>query len=632
MRSTLALVLLTALLAAAPGVLAAPGSGAPTAAAAAAAARRKATRRGRVRAVRCPRGTVAFGPARARQGCVRRPAASAAGRFDALERTLALAPSAPRRAKRPSARARTLARRLASAMLRRAQAGEPALRVVRGGAARAARAPGARSPSAPRARAAASGAALQGVPGAAGRPVGVTLEGAEAQAVFDAGRGLRTTIRLQADDDGDATQATFEVTDRSGAGVIFGLGERGPPTPTCPTAAGDVPSRLRQELVVGAIVVDGKRRHRRIATQVIEGSWHGYVAVTARAQRFDVSLRGSLEVRSRIESVATGRILQHQGTRTFRTALDRRGLPVGVDPVGLLGELRLRGPKGRRIPAGDVREASTLVAFTAAAVAEVDGELERGDRRWYDERACARVDHTSSPERVSKGGRADWELTALAADGQRVADAVWAPSSACGTLTASAARGPSIRLAVSDDAGSWGPEPYAPACASAEVTTTAGRPRAFQHQIAPSAASDLRVDISVVYREDMGPGVVPTEMTGSGSVTIGHGERSAEGVGQWSASEWWVTPENTCGQEMTRARNVGGAAVVGAQDNGDGTVTVAFTALERPLNMAWVWVFPADGGTLANTRQRQFCGDPAGARLTTEITVRVTRIERPWGR
>jgi len=581
---------------------------------------------------------------------VRRPASSTGGRFDALNGTLALAPRAPRRAKGPSARARKLARQLASALLQRTQAGEPALRVVRSGAG-AARAAGPRSRAlrlggagaagavagplpltSPLARAAASGAALQGVPAAAGRPVSVTLEGAEAQAVFDAGRGLRTRIEVQADENGDATSTTMEVTDRNGAGVVFGLGEEGPPTPTCPTAAGDVPSRLRQELIVGAIMVDGRRRHRRIAKQLIEGRWHGYVAVTARAERFDVALRGSLEVRSQIESATTGKVLKHEGTRTYRTALDKRGLPIGTDPVSLLGELRLRGPKGRYIAAGELREASNLVAFTAAAVSEIDGELSRGDSRWYEARACARLDHVSSPERVTRGGRADWEITAFAADGQKVADAVWTPGSACGALTASGTRGPSIRLAVVDDAGRWGPEPYAPACATAEVTTTAGRPRTFDHQIAPVAATDLRVQISVVHREDMGPGVVPTEMTGSGTVEIRHGERSAEGTGQWSASEWWVTPENTCGQDMTRARNVGGSAVVGAQDNGDGTITIAFTAVDRPFNMAWIWVFPAEGGTIANTRQRQFCGEPAGATHTTEITVSVTRVERPWGR
>lgn len=569
---------------------------------------------------------------------MRRPAVTASGRFDALGAALALAPRAPKRAKGPSARARKLARQLASALLQRAQSGEPVLRIVRGGAATAGHA-GAQAArdsrlplSPPRLGArAASSAALQGVPSAAGRPVSVTLEGADAQAVFDAGRGLRTRIEVQGDERGDATQATLEVTDSSGAGVVFGLGESGPPTPTCPTGAGDVPSQLRQELVVGAITVDGRRRYRRVARQLIEGRWHGYVAVSARAERFDLSLRGSLEVRSRIESAATGKVLKHEGTRTFRTALDKRGLPIGTDPVSLLEAMRLRGPKGNMIAAAEVREATNLVAFTAAAVGEIDRELQRGDTRWYEQRACARLDHTSSPERVAKGGRADWEVTAFAADGQKVADARWTPASSCGTLTASGTRGPSIRLAVADDAGRWGPQPYSPACATAELTTTAGRPRAFDHQIAPVAASDLRVEISILHREDMGPGVVPTEMTGSGSVTIPSGERSAESTGQWSAREWWVTPENTCGQDMLRARTVGGSAVVGAQDNHDGTVTIAFTAVERPFNMAWIWVFPAEGGTLTNARQRQFCGDPAGAALTTEITVKVTRVERPWG-
>lgn len=579
---------------------------------------------------------------------MRTVAAAPGGRFDALAGALALAPRAPKRSKQPSARARRLARQLAGAMLQRVQAGEPALRVVRpnagsarGGSSRAvsmgraATLHGARPgasllPSAPLARAAASGASIAGLPAGAGKPVAVTLDGKEAQAVFDAGRGLRTRVELQADEQGDATQATVEVTDRSGAGVVFGVGESGPPPPMCPSPAGDVPARLRQELVVGSIEVVGRRRYRRVVTQLIEGRWHGYVAVTARAERFDLSLRGSLEVRAQTES-ASGKVLKREGTRTFRTALDKRGLPVGVDPVSLLRDMRLRGPKGRYLAAGDEREATTLVAHTAAAVTGISGELERGDRRWYDARACATVDHTSSPERVTRGGRADWEVTVLAADGQKVADAIWAPSSTCGALTASGTRGPSISLAVTDDAGRWGPQPYAPACATAEITSTAGRPRAFDHTIPPVAATDLRVDVAVAHTEDMGFGVVPTTMTGSGSALIRAGERAAEGTGQWSATEWWVAPDNTCGQDMGRARNVTGTAVVGAQDNGDGTVTVAFTAVERPFTMAWIWVFPADGGTIESRAQRQFCGEPGRAALTTRITVTVTRVERPWG-
>lgn len=631
MRLLLPLVLATALLVTAPAAPAAPTSpGSPTAGA---AARRAAPRRRKARAVRCPRGTVAFGPARARQGCAR-PISTAAGRFDQLNATLALAPRTPRRLKGPSARVRRVARQVATAMLARTQAGEPALRIVRAGAAGTAFAglPLAASPLRASARAAGStpGAAIEGVAAAAGRQVSVTLEAGGAQAVFDAGRGLTTRMELQAGEDGEADSATMEVTDRNGTGVVFGIGRSGPPTPNCPTSAGDVPSTLRQEHTIGMIVADGRKRHRRVVKQVIEGRWHGYVAVSARAQRFDVALRGSLEVRAQTES-ASGKVLKREGTRTFRTAVDKKGLPIGVDPMSVVSDMRLFGPKGRFIAFADIREATTVVVFTAAAVGEVDGELKKGDRRWYDERACATVDHTSSPERVSKGGRADWEVTAFGADGQKVADAIWAPASSCGTLTASGTRGPSIRLAVVDSAGSWGPEPHAGACATAEITTTGGRPRPFDHSISPFAAVDLRVAISIAYREDMGPGVVETNMTGGGTVTLRHGERAAEGVGQWSAREWAVSAENTCGQDMTRGRDVSGRAVVGATLNHDGTLTVAFTAWERPLNMAWIEVFTLDGGTRRLTGQKPFCGEPGGAKTTADVTVTVSRVERPWG-
>ncbi|MBB4663448.1 hypothetical protein [Conexibacter arvalis] len=638
MRLLLPLALAVALLVAAPAAHASPAS--PIAAAAArrgaattrgAARRGKAKKKGRARALRCPRGTVAFGSARAPQGCAR-PPASAGGRFDALNAALALAPRASRKAKGPSARVRKLARQLASGMLQRVQAGEPALRVVRAGAARAAGlAPASLPHGIARVASGAAAASFQGLPSSAGRSVSVKLEAGGAEAVFDAGRGVTTRIDVQTDENGDATSATMEVTDRRGSGLVFGMGEKGPPTPTCPTGAGDLPSRLRQEVIVGTIAVDGRKRYRRVVKQVIEGRWHGYVAVSARAERFDVALRGALEVRAQTESTATGKVLKREGTRTFRTALDKRGVPIGTDPASLLREMRLRGPKGRYLSSGDVREATTLVAFTAVAVGDVISELHRGDRRWYDDRACATIDFTSSPERVAKGGRADWEVVALGADGQKVADATWAPASSCGTLTASGTRGPSITLAVVDDAGRWGPEPYQPACATAEVTTTGGRPRPFDHTIFPIAKTDWRIEINVAYREDMGPGVVPTEMTGSGTVAIRHGEVTAQGDGQWSAREWAAAVDNTCGQDMMRGRDVAGRAVVGAQLNDDGTISVAFTALERPLNMAWIEIFPLEGGRRTVTNEKPFCGEPRRAKTTADITVAVTRVERPWG-
>jgi hypothetical protein len=413
-----------------------------------------------------------------------------------------------------------------------------------------------------------------------------------------------------------------EARDHTGAGGSMGYGERHE-VASCPTAAGDVPAKYQETLTFGRAASKHGKRYFIHFTLEHEGTWKGHVGLGGKAETFDLDMRGTLEIRSGVEIAATGKVLHREPTRTYRTALTKSRLPVGTNPTSVIRDMRLRGPKGARITDADVEPLSTLAAFTSVTVMRVSYQLETGDRRWYDARACAKIDYTSSPERVRKGGQAEWDATVLADDGTPASDAIWTTASTCGTLTASTTRGAKTHLTVTDSASNWSYEPSRPACVTADVTSPAGRAR-LGHSIAAEEEHRYRFDVTVRYREDAGAGVTPTNMDGRGRAEAGVGEEDAPaGAGTYTGTEWDERIDNPCGADMQAVRAFSGTATVGADIQDDGTATVAWVAYERPLRMNFIVNVPLTPGThVVNMQGTQpYCGDRSEYEAVIGVTI-----------
>jgi hypothetical protein len=409
---------------------------------------------------------------------------------------------------------------------------------------------------------------------------------------------------------------------------VFGLRDDHD-VPTCPTGDGRLPSRYDATLIIGrATSTHGKRTWIQMMTRV-DGKWTGRIGVGARAERYDADLRGVVEVRSGVEIASTGKVLRRDATRTYRIALTKQGIPIGTEVTAVASDLRVRTPKGTRIDSqDDLGRVTAAVLGIAIAMDDIEKELAKGDERWYERRECAVIDYTRSPEKVVKGGSGEWEAWVKAADGGPVTASRWAPSSSCGTLTTTTIGPDRARMRVTDTTSTWDYEPHAPACiAIDDVTTPAGRPRLILSTIDVEPPGRWRYTIKILYNADMGPDVAPTAMTGTGTVVLGPRERETMGTGSYSGTEWASDVLNTCGEDMTRTRAFTGTATVGATANDDGTVSVAFTANERPLTMAWIVVVPPAGGTERITAKQPFCGEPGRAATQADITVTRTKIE-----
>jgi hypothetical protein len=419
-----------------------------------------------------------------------------------------------------------------------------------------------------------------------------------------------------------------EARDSNGAGTTLGFGEA-QVVPDCPTAAGDVPASYQDKMTYGKAAAAHGKRHWFHLTLEFEGKWRGHVGVGGKAETFDLDMRGTVEVRSGVEIAATGKVLKREPTRTYRAALTKQRLPIGVEPKSVIQDLRLRGPKGNRATSQDeIQGLGTAGGLTVATIYRIQNMLEKGDQRWYDARACAKVDYTSSPANVTKGGQGDWDATVLAQDDTPASDAIWTPASTCGALTASGTRGPKAHFTVTDSASNWSYEPSRPACVTADVTSPAGR-ASMDNSIFVAEEARYRFDIGVVYRETMGDGVTPTNMTGTASAEAKVGEDHAPaGEGTFSGTEWDGTVHNACGEDMQAERGFSGIATAGADIQDDGTVTVAWTANERPFTMAWIVNIPLTPGTQVVTRSgaHPFCGEPGLGKWNAVLTITITKL------
>lgn len=400
----------------------------------------------------------------------------------------------------------------------------------------------------------------------------------------------------------------------------------------CPTADGVAEGRVAFGVVKGASGVAGTSIVTREARVLIEGTMTGNVGAAGKLETFDVDLRGTTEIRGHTKP-RKGRV-KYEGTRTYRTRLVLKRLPIGTDlaqrpqVVSMLKQMTVLGPKGHgRASAEDVELGSGLATATLMAIALFIDDLRKGDRRWYDYAQCAKVERvSSSPDQVEQGGQATWNLRTVAADGAEPATATWTAESGCGAIDRATATGSTATFSVADAGGRWEKEP---GCIDAEAVSTAGRSASLYHEIPPRPkAKRYRYSIALEYREDMGDGITPTRMTGLGSVaeaTVRGG--LFEGTGSFVGTEWDGTVANPCGHDMQAERGFGGDAVVGVDMQEDDTVTVAFSNPNNPFRMSWIESFPLTGGTRELRSDKPFCGTPGLARTATTLTVTGTPLE-----
>lgn len=568
----------------------------------------------------CPKGTIVVGSAKAPQACIPQTSAGTAQQLQSLISAVekgAKGKAKPKgKAKGPSTRASKLLREIV-AFAQAREAAELPLFEAKPLAGKAGRAGRLAAGTATRAQAGGGNATITNAPASFGTQISAITnsEGAVTGGRFQAGD---VNITMNAETDG----VKMEVTDKSGAGGFMRFVPDSAPTPRCPTPAGDVPSRFDTSMTIGEYTIDGGYRYVASSTVIFDDPWHGYVGTSAKAEKFDVNASGRLEIRIRVEDLKTGKIVFRDGTRTYRAVLDRKGLPIETTGASIVGGARFFGPKGAIKSDLDRTASSALGSLVAALVDTVPSSLKHGDTRWYDNRMCARVGLSQyRPSEVVKGDTATWKIDVTDERGAPAADADWTISSTCGTPAAAKARGQAIGITLPDAAGSWGPDPYAPACITADVTSTAGRAATFTHTIPPKKPDGYRFTIALTYDENMGPGIAPTTAHGTGSVFLPWNADAAEGKGTYEGTEWDGRIGNPCGEDMLASRGFGGTATVGVTRNDDGTFSVAWVANERPLRMSWIEVVTPEDITITRKGKQPFCGTAGLAATTTNLTI-----------
>lgn len=403
-----------------------------------------------VKAKPCPKGTIVVGSSKAPSACVPQQRSST---VDQLQQAVAVAAKrakgkAKAGGKGPSKRARQLLRDVVALVEARNAANEPLFAAKPAGrAGRLATGAGTRHHGVPgganagpglRAQAAAGGnATITNAPAEFGSQISAitNADGAVIGGRFQAGD---VTLTMQAESDG----IRLEVTDGSGAGGFVKYTPDSAPTPRCPTPAGDVPSGFDTKLTFGEVKIRGPYRVVIATSIIFDRKWHGYVGVSAKAEKFDVDATGALEVRAHAEDAKTGKVVYREGTRVYRAVLARTGLPIETKGASLIGGARFYGPKGAIKSSDDRAFASALGELVVTHIDTVPSALKDGDERWYEQRRCARVGVSSAlPDEVVRGDTATWDIDVTDERGGPAADAVWTITSTCGTPTAPEARG-----------------------------------------------------------------------------------------------------------------------------------------------------------------------------------------------
>lgn len=552
----------------------------------------------------CPKGTIVVGSAKSPVACVpTKPVGTAQQLLGVLSAAGKQAkPKARPRGKGPSKRAAKLLREVVAFAQARDAAGLPVFEAAKAQRAQAS-----------------SGPSISNAPASFGTQTSAITD---SSGMVTGGRFQSGEISLSMNAETDGVK--MEVTDKSGAGGFMKFVPDAAPTPRCPTPAGDVPSKFDTKMTIGEYTIDGGHRYVASSTVIFDDPWHGYVGTSAKAEKFDVNASGRLEIRIHVEDRKTGKVVLRDGTRTYRAILDRKGLPIEATGASIVGGARFLGPKGAIKSSLDRQVASALGQLVVTHVDLVPSALKHGDTRWYDNRMCARVGlNQYRPSEVVRGDTGTWQIDVTDERGAPAADAEWTITSTCGTPAATKLRGQKVDLSVPDTSRNWGPDPYAPACVTADVTSTAGRAATFTHAIPPKKPDGRRFTIKVKYNENMGSGIAETNASLTGTVFLAWNAEEAEGTGTYSGDEWDGTVANPCGHDMARSRGFGGKATVGAVRNRDGSISVAIVAVDRPLRLSFLQVLePGEDGTIRDSTGTQpFCGEAKRAKTTTKVTI-----------
>ena len=282
------------------------------------------------------------------------------------------------------------------------------------------------------------------------------------------------------------------------------------PTATCPAKL-DETLHVRRRHVPSTASGPGRSSRSRN-----EATWTGHVGVGAKAETFDVAFRGELSIQSGVEIAATGKVLKRNPDPH---------LPQRADQAGRAGEVRTSSPCAREFDAAAGRRASAATPRTSrpltaladdlgcSGLSDIQSELEKGDKRWYDAaRLRARSTSRGRPRRSSRAGAPTGTLWVIAQDGTRAADARWASASGCGALSVADRErrdGPVRRRGRGRRR--WEPGPPAPASVGRDHVH--GRAAAAAPPLDPAAPKPTRYryDIRVDVQEGHGRGHRPDE-------------------------------------------------------------------------------------------------------------------------
>jgi hypothetical protein len=446
-------------------------------------------------------------------------------------------------------------------------------------------------------------------------------------APYEGGTGVRYRRTTDEAPEGNVgTISGAEIEARHGDEAVAQFSVQGVTMTACPDADGLVNGKWEYSL--GQRVVT--RKEGMEYRQTLRGTFEATVGEDARLRKWRYAAEGDTEVKSfKVDSKGRRR---HAPTRRWLINFTRQGLDPRtrltddnverqlLDPeTGVKG--RYFGPRG-----SDVTQLDKEVAGHALAVIVLNLEDDArkamldAEKQWYDNFKCVRTT-IDGPREMRAGQRASFTTRAVAKDGAPVSgtaelETVWQVGydRERGSLSA---QSPFV-LEITKQGTST-------SYFSVIVTSRRGRGRSVV-QIFPPPPQRWRFDVTVVYDADMGSGIVPTHLNGSGQVTDEQGGGTTEGWGYYGGYEWDGTPENTCGEDMERTRTFSGEAVVGADIHDDGTVTIAFTAPERIFDFSWIVTVPLSGGTSKIQGTRPFCGEPGKARTTAVVTVTGKRV------
>jgi hypothetical protein len=185
-------------------------------------------------------------------------------------------------------------------------------------------------------------------------------------------------------------------------------------TKACPTADGKVAGRLKGKAAGSITSAQGSTLRTLSASINADAEYEAHVGDDGRWTDFDYEFRVVVELRDSTVDAASGKVVASEGTKTWRYFVAQKHQPrQGVDfdkaktADGLDAEIardfggtrfNLRGPRGDRLSSLSniralVANGYIGIATTIAAKEYIRrAAMERAEKHWYDEEACAMLD------------------------------------------------------------------------------------------------------------------------------------------------------------------------------------------------------------------------------------------------